>query len=488
MTDSGDVEAAHVTCLASGVGDNRSQWLQRADPFADTSGVEVVSRGPTVIVRPSWRSAELSQAVAYRCLLVAVMVGPSSLSFTIAGRGSDWTRDPVIRLVDAPLFVIAALLLVPVLRRASSAVACLIASRRTVAPIELAFLALTLMVAWVGLSWAMNPRAIGALMVLRLIAVLAIVDLINRSTVTQLGMVIKTMVGLVVFESLLCVAQLIVDGQVGFGVLGELADPFNRTGPWRAPTGTSYYPYPLSAVALLTLGLGLWAVDRGFIGRRWAFASAVAAGVLVGSGYSVVGAAIVAAIAVAFLVRRVSFRRVRFRCSAGIALVMFVVAFGVTAGALDEGWRWKGERSASTDAAVASSGRSGQLEVGLAMAKRWPVLGIGAGNFAVVREAHHEFDAVSPDAQITHSMPVLLAVEAGFPALGLFGLSLGLLAWRRLRNVAVIGASMSGYVVGDLMHWYSGFGLLFLGVWLGFLMVSPDDASARWPRPALWTS
>lgn len=428
------------------------------------------------MVRPAWRSAELTRAVAYRCLLVAVVLGPSSLSFTIAGRGSDWTRDPVIRLVDAPLFVIAALLLVPVLRRASSAVACLADRRRRVATIELAFLALTLMVVWVGLAWAMHPRAIGGLMILRLIAVLGIVDLINGSTVVQLGVVIRTMVGLVVFEACLCAAQLMVDGQVGFGVLGELADPFNRTGPWRAPTGTSYYPYPLSAVALLTLGLVLWAVDRGFVGRRWAFAGAGSAGVLVGTGYSVVGAAIGAAIVVAFLVRRVPSGGVRFRCSAGIALVMFVGALGVTAGALDEGWRWKGERSASTDAAVASSGRRGQLEVGLAMAKRWPVLGIGAGNFAVVREAHHEFDAVSPDAQITHSMPVLLAVEAGFPALGLFGLSLGLLAWRRLRNVAVIGASLSGYVVGDLMHWYSGFGLLFLGVWLGFLMVSSDAA------------
>ena len=437
--------------------------------------MEVVSRGPASIVRPSLRTAELLWAVAYRCLLVAIVLGPSSLSFTIAGRGSDWTRDPVIRLVDAPLFVIAALLMVPVLRRATSAFACLMVRRRTVSSIELAFLALTLMVAWAVLSWAMHPRAIGGLLVVRLIAVLGIVDLINRSTVAQLAVVIKAMVGLVVFEALLCVAQLIVDGPVGFGVLGELADPFNRTGPWRAPTGTSYYPYPLSAVALLTLGLVLWAVDRRFIGRWWAFAGAAAAGVIVGTGYSVVGAAIAGAIVVAFVVRRVPSRGVRFCCRAGIALVMFLAAFAVTAGALDEGWRWKGERSASTDAGVASSGRSGQLEVGLAMAKRWPVLGIGAGNFAVVREAHHEFDAVSADAQITHSMPVLLAVEAGFPALGLFALSLGLLAWRRLRTVAVVGASLSGYVVGDLMHWYSGFGLLFLGVWLGFLMVSPDD-------------
>ena len=434
-----------------------------------------MSRGPALIVRPSLRAAGLLWAVAYRCLLVAIAFGPSSLSFTIAGRGSDWTRDPVVRLVDAPLFVIAALLLVPVLRRASSVFVCLTVRRRTVAPIELAFLALTLMVAWVGLSWMLHPRAIGGLMVVRLIAVLGIVDLINRSTVAQLGVVVKTMVGLVVFEALLCVAQLLVDGPVGFGVLGELADPFNRTGPWRAPTGTSYYPYPLSALAVLTLGLVLWAVDRGFIGRWWSYAGAGAAGVLVGTGYSVVGAAIVAAIVVAFVVRRVPLRGARFCCCAGIALAVFLAAFTVTAGALDEGWRWKGERSASTDAAVASSGRSGQLSVGLAMAKRWPVLVIGAGNFALVREAHHEFDEVSSDAQITHSMPILLAVEAGFPALGLFALSLGLLAWRRLRTVAVVGASLSGYVVGDLMHWYSGFGLLFLGVWLGFLMVSPDD-------------
>ena len=72
-----------------------------------------------IAVRPraTLISAELLRGVVYRTVLLAIVIGPSSLSFTIAGRGSDWTRDPVIRLVDAPLFVIAALGLVPVLGR-----------------------------------------------------------------------------------------------------------------------------------------------------------------------------------------------------------------------------------------------------------------------------------------------------------------------------------------------------------------------------------
>ena len=428
--------------------------------------------GPA-IARSSMLSADVVRGAAYRAMLLAIVLGPSSLSFTIAGRGSDWTRDPVVRLVDAPLLVIAFLLLRAVVMRSVGVVRVVVVDRRAAAP-DLAVLSLTLLVAWVGVAWSMHPRAIGGLMVLRLVGLLGVVELLRTCSVGQRRMVLKTMIGLVASEAALCVAQLIVNGPIGFAFLGELADPFNRTGPWRAPTGTSYYPYPLSAVALLTLGVVLWAVDRRLLGRGWACTGAVAAGVVVGTGYSVIGAVIAVTLVVAFALRSPPLDSHRFLGVGGLALALFVGSLAVTGTALSEGWRWKGERSASTQTALASSGRTDQLEIGVAMSKRWPVFGIGAGNFAVVREAHHEFDAVSPDAQITHSMPVLVAVEAGFPALGLFFVSLGLLAWRRVRAVVVIGVSLSGYLLGDLMLWYSGFGVFFLAIWLGFLVVADN--------------
>ena len=274
------------------------------------------------------------------------------------------------------------------------------------------------------------------------------------------------------------------DGPIGLGALGEGGDPFNRLGPWRAPMGTSYYPYPLSAVALLTLGLVLWAVDRRVLRVGWGVAGALGAGVIVGSGYSVVGAAMAVGIAAAFAVRSLPAASDqlatgpgsrRFRSAGALVLVAFLGSLAVTGASLDEGWLWKGERSTSSDAALASSGRADQVRVGIAVTEKWPLLGIGPGNFAVMRESHPEFDRVSTDAQIPHSMPVLVAVEAGVPALLLFVVAVGAMLWRRPRRALVVVMAMSGYLAGDLMHWYTGFGAMQVGIWFGFLLVTRDE-------------
>ena len=438
-------------------------------------GPRTLSRAPARLV-----SADLALAVAYRALLVAIAIGPASSSLAIPGRGADWTREPLLRLVDGPLLVIAVLQMLPVLTRVRS----LVRAPRRVTPADLGFIALAGMVAWVGVSWAVQGRAIGGLMFVRLVAAVGIADLVRRLSAARRVVVLKTMVGLVVFEGFVCVAQLVVDGPIGLGLLGEGSDPFNRLGPWRAPMGTSYYPYPLSAIALLTLGLALWAVDRGVLRVGWGVAGALGAGVIVGSGYSVVGAAMAVGIVAAFTVRSlpdasgrlaVGWGTRRFRGAGGLVLVAFVGSFAITGASLDEGWRWKGERSASSDAALASSGRADQVRVGLAVTEKWPLLGIGPGNFAVMRESHPEFDRVSTDAQIPHSMPVLIAVEAGIPALLLFLVAVGATLWRRPRRALVVLMAMSGYLAGDLMHWYTGFGAMQVGIWFGFLLVTGDE-------------
>ena len=109
------------------------------------------------------------------------------------------------------------------------------------------------------------------------------------------------------------------------------------------------------------------------------------------------------------------------------------------------------------------------------MTEKWPLLGVGPGNFAVMRESYPEFDRVSTDAQIPHSVPVLIAVEAGLPALVLFFLSVAATLWRRPRRALVVVMAMSGYLAGDLMHWYTGFGAMQLGIWFGFLLITRDE-------------
>ncbi len=435
--------------------------------------MEVVGSRTAVGASARLFSGDLALSLSYRALLVAIAVGPASSSFALPGRGSDWTREPLLRFVDVPLLVIAALQFVPVVVRALAVAK--VSSRRTASGV--AFASFAALVGWVGVSWAAQGRAIGGLMVLRLLAAVGITELVVRVSAARRTLILKTLVGLVVFEGVVCVAQLVVDGSVGLGALGEVADPFNRLGPWRAPMGTSYYPYPLSAVALLTLGLALWALDRGLLGRAWGMSCAIGAGLIVGSGYSVVAAAIVVGIAVAMVFRATPVGVARFRGAAGLVLVVFLASLAVTGASLREGWLWKGERSTSSDAALASSGRSDQVRVGVAVTKRWPILGIGPGNFAVMRETHPEFNRVSTDAQIPHSTPVLIAVEAGVPAILLFGLSIGAVLWRRWRRSIVVVMAMSGYLAGDLMHWYTGFGVMQVGIWFGFLMLIRDETT-----------
>ena len=433
--------------------------------------MEVVGSRATVGVPARLLSGDLALSLSYRALLIAVAVGPASSSFALPGRGSDWTHEPLLRFVDVPLLVLAALQFVPVVAR----VLAVAGSRRTAAGV--AFASFVAMVTWVGVSWVVQGRAIGGLMVLRLVAAAGIADLVVRLSPARRVMILKTLIGLVVFEAIVCAAQLVVDGPIGLGALGEGVDPFNRLGPWRAPMGTSYYPYPLSAVALLTVGLALWALDGKLLGRAWGVSSAIGAGVIVGSGYSVVAAAMVVAMAAAVAFRAVPAGVTRFRGAAALVLVVFLGSLTVTGASLYEGWLWKGERSTSSDTAMASSGRSDQVRVGVAVAKRWPVLGIGPGNFAAMRETHPEFNKVSTDAQIPHSTPVLIAVEAGIPALLLFGLSIGAVLWRRWRRAIVVVMAMSGYLAGDLMHWYTGFGMMQVGIWFGFLMVICDESA-----------
>ena len=46
---------------------------------------------------------------------------------------------------------------------------------------------------------------------------------------------------------------------------------------------------------------------------------------------------------------------------------------------------------------------------------------------------------------------------------------------RHPRRALVVVMAMSGYLAGDLMHWYTGFGAMQVGIWFGFLLVTRDE-------------
>jgi O-Antigen ligase len=411
-------------------------------------------------------SAAMWRHIARRTLLLAIVIAPSAAIFPIPGYLGDWTTEPYLRFVDPLLFVVAVLRFAAVARKTASTFRL----GRQMGASGLAWSGFALFVGWSVLSAVVHPQPNAFVFAARLVSALAVVEFLSSSTQTERNAVVKTMGALTVLNAVICVAQYVGNGPVGLGAFGELDDPFQRTATWRAPISFSYYPYPLSSIALLSLAATLWMVDRKLVPTWFALLVGAAAGVQIGCGYSLTAAVTAAIMIVVFIVRTCPRGVKRWTGPGAASLAVFVGAVAITATVLSDGWQWKGERSASTDLAVASSGRSGQIKVGLEMIKRWPLTGIGPGSFSGVRQAFPEFNKVSADTQIVHSFPVLVAAESGVPAL--IALAIGVLAvmWRRWRMSAVLLVSVSGYAAADLMYWYSGFGILQIALWFGLLL------------------
>jgi hypothetical protein len=421
--------------------------------------------------------------IAFGALLLAIGISPSSL-YVMGLDGSAGVGYHALNLVD-PLLLFIGLLALPVMVRTVLRQDASV-RQRTVVGAFVVFVAISFA------SWSANPDSYGLFIAARLVGVAGVIAVLATSSQDQRRIAIRVLIGVAVFEALVCAAQLVVDGPIGLGGLGESIDPFQRTAGWRAPAGTSFYPYPIVAIGMLGLGMVL-AFPTLRIGRVWAYLSAFSTGVLVGfSGSLSAAVSVVALVACAVgSLAGGSGRALRgFRLR---VLGLFLCAL-LGAGVVQQSvWLWKGDRTAAVDEGAATSGRSGQVRVAAEIAKGSPLLGIGPGRFHEVRNSRADLDRITPDRQISHSVPMLILSEIG--VFGMLALVVATVAALRSSGWAgpMLGVSVGGYVAADIMHWYRGMGVLQIGLILGLLAagratrsaLADDDSASELSLPEL---
>jgi hypothetical protein len=405
--------------------------------------------------------------VAWRMVIAAAAVAVSSLGVVGPDGRVGLSVVTMIKVVDALLLAIGLAQSPGIWADAKQMLSTKSFAAHSV---ELLF---GLFVMWIAIAWAANPRDNGLYLLLRLVGVGGVIRVLRSCDLGRLQTIIRVLSGAVCVQAIICIAQLVLNRSVGLYPLGEFEDPFLRTAGWRAPTGLSVYPYILAAAALLVVALLIVVPE---VGLQWSIAGSAASGVLIGISGSISALVSVGALTIAVIVKQISRDRDAAVWRVFGVFVLALVGSGVVQQSV---WTWKADRSTAVDGGQATSGRAGQLRVALEFTKRSPVVGVGPGQFITYRLAHPELDQITPDRQITHSVPALVMAEAGVIA-PLLLLGTVLAACRRKFLVAFpLFAAMSGYVLADFFHWYGGNGLLQWGITLGVTGALARSRSSR---------
>lgn len=443
--------------------------LQLRNDAADEQKVfTLIGRPPLVGAAPRARLGvgEVLDSVGFKLFVLAILVSPSALA--IGSETSRWSLGfaSMNNVVDPVIIAIGLTQLVPITRELLPAHLTKLDSRTRQTTVLFAAFVL-----WATVAWIVHPRAYGMFLILRLIGVAGISRLVRNLASAQRRTVTRAFVGVTAFNALACIGQLALNRALGLYLLGELPYPFMATKEWRVPYGISMYPYAITVTGLLCVAL-LVVARNDHIGRWWTVSGAAGAGIILGCSGSVSGLATL----VALLASCCIFAGRNGRAWRGLAIVLvpFLLALGTACVAQRGVWLWKGNRTVSVESGQATSGRSGQMRVALKMTSQWPVTGVGPGGFMRTRLSNPEYDLITPDRQITHSLPLLVMAELGIPGLGLLVLTFLRAGVGRMRNTLLLPASLSGYLLADFMHWYRGMGLLQLGVVLGFMLVQRD--------------
>jgi hypothetical protein len=324
---------------------------------------------------------------------------------------------------------------------------------------------------WALFSWALHPSGMGLVLVGRLVGVAATVQFVSVLPQSRLKQLIRAIVWSAVFQALICVVQLVVRGPVGLSGLGESIDPFHYTANWKVPNGTSFYPYPLVAMGLVAIALVALHPEK--LGRPLLFIGSISGGALLGMSGSLsglLGAGVFLGI-VLLATKKGTLRWAAF----GAGFLLFLtsaVGMGVVQRSV---WLWKHERTVEVEGGQATSGRYGQVKFGIELARNEPLVGVGPMRFQAARQ-DYVFSPPPTDVQISHSVPILILAELGVPGL-ITALAMFLAVVKRNPwAAAILLTGISGYVLGDIMHWYRGFGLFQLAVIFGLVAHRPSQS------------
>lgn len=399
---------------------------------------------------------QLRQGVALGALASAPVF------LVLSGDPSRWKRGVIFQLIDLLLGALAVLGAAAVVRSARAE------NRSLGATLVALFAALSV-------SFVVHPSSTGAMTLFRFAGAIVLAQTLASAPRQLRVQATKVWLAWCVAEAILAVAQ--VGLGRALGVPGEVGIPFEELNGFKVPTGTSYGPHPIAAMGLVGIGLALFGTHHGYVSKRWTVVGASAGAVIVGVTCGTAGAVSLTALLLAASIRAVVLRRHQ-ALTPGVLPVLLgvVVAFGIAAGVSIDGWRFKAERTATTDVVSASNGRAGMIDEAVAMIKQWPILGVGPGRFMATRDAHPDIAALATEDQQVHNVPLLIVTESG--VLGACALvAVGVALARRMRRQAfalTVLLAMVGHALFDHAPWTFGFGMVQIALVIGFAAATSE--------------
>ena len=390
-------------------------------------------------------------------VLALTTLGLAPLFLVVSGDPSTWKRGVILQLVDVVLVALLAVRLRTIVRRIGTEKAGV-----TTALVVL-FLAL-------GVSAAIHPALTGVMTLARFGGAIALIDVLVYGPVTLRSSAARLWLAWTVVEAVVATAQKSLGRAIG--VPGEVGIPFETLGTFSVPTGTSYGPHPIAAMGLVAIALGVFGVHHRLVSRRWGVIGAAAGAVIVGITCGTAGALSLVAMLVAGGIAMVRGRRLKPSMIHDVGPVFgaVVIAFSLAAVTSIDGWRFKADRTVTTDVAAASNGRAGMIDESLEMIRRWPIFGVGPGRFLATRDAHPDIAARATEDQAVHNVALLIVTESGgFGAAAL--VLVGLAVTRRVRHRAfaiTLLSAMLGHALFDHAPWTFGFGMVQLALVTGF--------------------
>jgi O-antigen ligase len=342
----------------------------------------------------------------------------------------------------------------------------------------IAWLALGL-TAWMAVAYVFHPSGRGVADVLRLLGIVAIImAFLELRTTGERAIVLTSIAGVAIFETVLSVLQITTRAPVGLNALGESTNPLWAFGTTTAPQGTMVHPYVLAGMALVFGVIVAIAMTRGW---SWPLAIATAAAIApVGYTY---GRAALLGLAVAVICLASGIFRDRGRYLP--AVLALCIGAAVPALVWNKGWverkqqsvRARNESSLTTD-------RGWLIHEADGLIVDQPLVGVGPGRYVIGltekfgQEPNKKVGIFKP----VHNLPLLAAAEGGIPAGLLMTALLIAAAWRAYvagrTGLALWGVYMP-FVLLDHFGYSFPMGLIVTGVWLGVIELLARDREAE---------
>jgi hypothetical protein len=263
-----------------------------------------------------------------------------------------------------------------------------------------------------------------------------------------------------IVQAVLAAAQVIHGGPIGLAQIGEISDPLHERGGSLAPRGTMVYVYDLTVLALVA---GALIVDRMLAAHRpiaWLGALALAVAP-VGFTYSRSAAVGIAAGLVPLLRGAIGAKRPH-----AVALAAILVGVAIPAIAWSDGWVDRAHQSVRAVPAEPRDRRVLLVQAAQIVVDA-PIAGVGPGAYLTALRSRV---APGEDAVLVHSIPVLLAAEAGVAAGVAFVVLLVAMGRRALRGgpaAVLLYLAVVPFLVLDHFLLTSAQGLALLAIWLG---------------------